>query len=108
MYHSEVIRFNGHYQTLECDRMDVSGLCLGHKISRKEFLERYCDGIKVEAKTTKACYLGWDDVVKSLLDKKADVNMKDMHGNTALIIASETEDSSIVKNIIKEQIWYQL
>jgi len=58
MYHSEVIRFNGHYQTLECDRMDVSGLCLGHKISRKEFLERYCDGIKVEAKTTKACYWG--------------------------------------------------
>ncbi len=42
MYHSDVIRFNGHYQTLECDRMDVSGLCLGHKISRKEFLERYC------------------------------------------------------------------
>jgi hypothetical protein len=38
------------------------------------------------------------------LDKKTDVNMKDMHGNTALIIASETEDSSIVKNIIKEQI----
>jgi hypothetical protein len=58
LYHTEVIRFNGHYQTLECDRMDVSGLCLGHKISRKEFLERYCDGIKVEAKTTKACYLG--------------------------------------------------
>ena len=30
MYHSKVRRFNGHYQTLECDRMDVSGLCLGH------------------------------------------------------------------------------
>jgi hypothetical protein len=56
MYHTEVIRFNGHYKTLECDRMDASGLCLGHKISRKEFLERYCDGIKPEAKTTKACY----------------------------------------------------
>jgi hypothetical protein len=49
MYHSDVIIFNGHYQTLECDRMDVSGLCLGHKISRKEFLERYCGGMKPEA-----------------------------------------------------------
>jgi hypothetical protein len=56
MYHSEVIRFHGHYQTLECDKMDVSGLCSGHKISRKEFLERYCGGMKPEAKRTKACY----------------------------------------------------
>jgi len=56
MYHSEVIRSNGHYQTLGCDRMDVSGLCLGHKISRKEFLERYCGGIEPEAKRTKASY----------------------------------------------------
>ena len=56
MYHSEVIRSNGHYQTLGCDRMDVSGLCSGHKISRKEFLERYCGGIEPEAKRTKACY----------------------------------------------------
>jgi len=55
MYHSEVRRFNGHFQTLECDRMDVSGLCLGHKISRKDFLERYCGGIKPEAKRTKSC-----------------------------------------------------
>ncbi len=51
MYHSDVIRFNGHYQTLECDRMDVSGLCLGHKISRKDFLERYCGGIETETET---------------------------------------------------------
>jgi len=56
MYHSEVIRSNGHYQTLGCDRMDVSGLCSGHKISRKEFLERYCGGIEPEAKRTNACY----------------------------------------------------
>ncbi len=56
MYHSEAIRFNGHYRTLGCDRMDVSGLCLGHKISRKEFLERYCGGIEPEAKRTNACY----------------------------------------------------
>jgi len=48
MYHSEVIRLNGHYHTLECYRMDVSGLCLGHKISRKEFLKKYCGGIKPE------------------------------------------------------------
>ena len=52
MYHSAVISFNGHYQTLECDRMDVSGLCLGHKISRKDFLERYCGGMDPEAKRT--------------------------------------------------------
>lgn len=55
MYHSEVIRLNGGYQTLDCDRMDVSGLCLGHKISRIKFLERYCGGIKPESKRTKAC-----------------------------------------------------
>ena len=29
--------------------------------------------------------------------------MKDMHGNTALIIASETEDSSIVKILLKSK-----
>jgi hypothetical protein len=49
MYHSEVIRFNGRYRTLGCDKMDVSGLCSGHKISGKEFLKRYCAGIKPEA-----------------------------------------------------------
>ena len=56
MYHSDVIRFNGHYQTLRCNRMDVSGLCLGHKISRKDFLERYCGGIEPETKRTKTRY----------------------------------------------------
>jgi len=56
MYHSEVITLNGHYQTLRCDRMDVSGLCLGHKISRKDFLERYCGGIEPEKKRAKTCY----------------------------------------------------
>lgn len=53
MFHSEVIRFNGYYQTSGCDRMDVSGFCLGHKISRKDFLERYCGGIEPEAKRNK-------------------------------------------------------
>jgi hypothetical protein len=53
MYHSEVVRFNGRYQTLGCDRMDISGFCLGHKISREEFLERYCGGIEPEAKRNK-------------------------------------------------------
>ena len=56
MYHSQTIRFNGQYRTLGCDRMDVSGLCLGHKISRKDFLEKYCGGIEPEAKRTNACY----------------------------------------------------
>jgi hypothetical protein len=53
MFHSEVIRFNGYYKTLGCNRMDVSGLCLGHKISRKEFVERYCGGIEPEKVETK-------------------------------------------------------
>jgi len=53
MYHSEVITLNGHYQTLRCDRMDVSGLCSGHKISRKDFLEKYCGGIEPEIQRAK-------------------------------------------------------
>jgi hypothetical protein len=32
--------------------MDVSGLCLGHKMSRREFLERYC-GVEPEIRTNK-------------------------------------------------------
>jgi hypothetical protein len=55
MYHSGVRGFNGHYHTPECDRMDVAGLCLGHKISRKDFLERYCGGMEPEAKRTNTC-----------------------------------------------------
>jgi hypothetical protein len=51
MFHSEVIRFNGHYQTLRCDKMDVSGLCSGHKMSKEEFLKRYCGGVEPETKT---------------------------------------------------------
>jgi hypothetical protein len=50
MYHSEVVKFNGRYQTLGCDRMDISGFCLGHRISREEFLERYCGGIEPQEK----------------------------------------------------------
>jgi hypothetical protein len=48
MFHSEIIRFNGHYQTLGCNRMDISGFCLGHKISREEFLVKYCGEIEPE------------------------------------------------------------
>jgi hypothetical protein len=36
--------------------MDVSGLCLGHKISRKDFLKRYCGGTEPETKRTKTLY----------------------------------------------------
>ncbi|OGW38956.1 MAG: hypothetical protein A2Y97_11015 [Nitrospirae bacterium RBG_13_39_12] len=54
MFHSEIIRFNGYYQTLGCDRMDVSGFCLGHKISREDFLERYCGGIEPEINNDKS------------------------------------------------------
>jgi hypothetical protein len=51
MYHSHIISSNGHFYTLGCKRMDVSGLCSGHKMSRKEFLKRYCDGVEPETKT---------------------------------------------------------
>jgi hypothetical protein len=50
VFHSEVIRVNGHYQTLRCDRMDISGLCSGHKMSKEEFLRRYCGGVEPENK----------------------------------------------------------
>ena len=42
MFHSEVERIGGKYLTLGCDKMDDSGFCLGHKMSRKEFVEKYC------------------------------------------------------------------
>lgn len=52
MFHSQVISSQGHCHTLGCDRMDVSGLCAGHKMSRREFLERYC-GAEPETETNK-------------------------------------------------------
>jgi hypothetical protein len=33
--------------------MGVSGLCSGHKIGRKEFIKRYCDGIEPDTETNK-------------------------------------------------------
>ena len=33
--------------------MDVSGFCLGHKMSKEEFLRRYCGGVEPETKTNK-------------------------------------------------------
>jgi len=53
MFHTVVIRFNRHYQTLGCDKMDVSGFCLGHTMNREEFLERYCGGTEPEQRETK-------------------------------------------------------
>ncbi len=53
MFHTEAIRFNRHYQTLGCDKMDVSGFCLGHRMDREEFLERYCGGTEPEQRETK-------------------------------------------------------
>ncbi len=50
MFHSQVISSQGHCHTLGCNRMDVSGLCAGHKMSRREFLERYC-GVEPETET---------------------------------------------------------
>jgi hypothetical protein len=46
MFHTKYIRIKGYYQTLGCNRMDGSGFCLGHRMSREEFLERYCGGIE--------------------------------------------------------------
>jgi hypothetical protein len=48
MFHSEVLRTNGKYQTLGCNKTDSSGFCLGHKISREEFLRKYCNEIETE------------------------------------------------------------
>jgi hypothetical protein len=53
MFHSQVVRLNGHYQTLRCDRMDVSGFCSGHKMSKEEFIKRYCGGVEPETRTNK-------------------------------------------------------
>jgi hypothetical protein len=49
MFHSCDIDSYGHCYTAGCNRMDFSGLCLGHRISRKEFIERYCGGLEPEA-----------------------------------------------------------
>lgn len=48
MFHSQLVRNNGKYQTLECNKMDSSGFCLGHEMSMEKFLERYCCGIEME------------------------------------------------------------
>jgi len=48
MFHSEVERIGGRYLTLGCDKMDDSGFCLGHKMSRGEFLEKYCKEMETE------------------------------------------------------------
>ena len=53
MYHTEVRRVNRHYKTLECDRMDASGFCLGHRMSRDKFIKRYCGGVEAEIETNK-------------------------------------------------------
>jgi hypothetical protein len=50
MFHSEVIKLNGQYQTVGCDSTDVSGLCSGHKMSREEFSKRYCGGVEAKRK----------------------------------------------------------
>ena len=51
MFHSPVTELNGQFYTSGCNKMDVSGLCLGHKMSRKEFLEKYCNSVEPETKT---------------------------------------------------------
>jgi hypothetical protein len=46
MFHSNIINSHGHCHTLGCDRTDISGLCSGHRMSKEEFLKRYCGGIE--------------------------------------------------------------
>jgi hypothetical protein len=53
MFHSVVMDSYGHRYTFGCDRMDFSGLCLGHRMSRKEFIERYCRGVEPEMSSHK-------------------------------------------------------
>jgi hypothetical protein len=53
MFHSRVINSSGHCYTSGCGRMDFSGLCLGHRMSRKEFIERYCGGVEPEVSPNK-------------------------------------------------------
>jgi len=48
MFHSEVERIGDKYLTLGCDKMDDSGFCLGHKMSRSEFMEKYCKDMEAE------------------------------------------------------------
>ncbi len=48
MFHSKMVRNNGRYETLGCDKMDSSGFCLGHEMSMEEFLKKYCSGIEAE------------------------------------------------------------
>jgi hypothetical protein len=48
MFHSKVVRNNGKYQTVGCNKMDSSGFCLGHEMSMEEFLEKYGSGIETE------------------------------------------------------------
>ena len=53
MFHSHIINSHGHCHTLGCNKVDLSGLCSGHKMSKEEFLERYCDGVEPATKTNK-------------------------------------------------------
>ena len=50
MFHSNIINSHGHCHTLGCDRTDISGLCSGHRMSKEEFLKRYCGGVEPETK----------------------------------------------------------
>jgi hypothetical protein len=51
MFHSIIVKTNGKHTTLGCDKMDDSGFCQGHQISRKEFLAKYCGLIETEDNT---------------------------------------------------------
>lgn len=51
MFHTVLIKVNGKFKTLGCNKMDVSGLCSGHKMSKKEFLRKYCNGIEPKSIT---------------------------------------------------------
>ena len=52
MFHSYFINSYGLCHTLGCDKRDFSGLCLGHRMSRKEFLDSYCGGLEPKTSLT--------------------------------------------------------
>lgn len=47
LYHAKVMEpMKGIFITENCDNMDSSGFCMGHAMSREEFVSKYCGGIE--------------------------------------------------------------
>ena len=47
MFHGVVVRGrDGETYSVGCDCMDQSGYCMGHAMSREEFIQHYCGGVE--------------------------------------------------------------